>query len=195
MNCYILCGGKSSRMGRPKQGLEVGGRTFLEITHHEASSVFERVIAVTKEGMDAAGFPVIHERETELTAPILGLARASEDAGDAPFFALAVDYPLMSAQLLRFLRERLEASSAEIVAPRVEGKVHVLCAGYRPRVRVSIEDKVRRGDFRLQGLIDLHEADIIESDELGGLAKALLNVNTIEDFERARVTHGETGQA
>ncbi len=195
MNCYVLCGGKSSRIGRPKQGLEINGRTFLELVHHEAAQVFERVIAVTKAGRDAGDLPVIHEAETDLTAPILGLARASADAGDAPFFALAVDYPLMSAELLRFLRARFESAGADIVAPSFGGKVHVLCAGYRSAVRSSLEEKIRAGDYRLQGLLDLHSTTIIDQDELAPFGDALLNVNTPEDYDRARKTHGAPAEA
>lgn len=195
MNCYILCGGKSSRIGRPKQGLEIGGETFLERVHREASAVFDEVIAVTKAGGDAGGLPVIHEPENDITAPILGLARASEHAGSESYFVLAVDYPLMSRALLAFLRERFEASDAEIVAPRSSGKVHVLCAGYRPSVRASLEDKIRRGDYRLQGLLDLHRAEIMEGGDLAPFGSALLNVNTEDDLEKARAHHGEKGKS
>ena len=195
MNCYILCGGKSSRIGRPKQGLELGGKSFLQLVHQASASVFETVIAVTKSGRSADGLPVIHEAETELAAPILGLARAAEDAGGAPFFALAVDYPLMTADLLRFLRERFEVSDGDIVAPRFAGKVHVLCAGYGPSVRTSIVKKIGRGDYRLQGLLNLHQAEIIEPEELDRFGDALLNVNTPEDLEKARTSHGKTNEA
>lgn len=195
MNCYVLCGGKSSRIGRPKHGLEIGGETFLQRVHRVASSVFEDVIAVTKAGRDAAGFPVIHEAETDVTAPILGLARACEHAGGEPFFALAVDYPLMTAELLSFLRGRFEASGAEIIAPRSGGKVHVLCAAYAPSIRPSLEDKIRRKEYRLQGLLDLHRAEIIEPAELGPFGAALLNVNTNDDLAKARQSDGTTSEA
>jgi molybdopterin-guanine dinucleotide biosynthesis protein A len=192
MNCYILCGGKASRIGRPKQGLEIGGETFLQLVHREASAVFDDVIAVTKTGRDAGGLPVIHESETDVTAPILGLARASDHAGSEPYFVLAVDYPLMTRALLAFLRERFEGSEAEIVAPRSSGKVHVLCAGYRPTVRASLVEKIRRSEYRLQGLLDLHRAEIIEGEDLAPFGHALLNVNTEDDLEKARAHHGET---
>jgi len=195
MNCYVLCGGKSSRIGRPKQGLELAGETFLQRANRAASAVFDSVIAVTKAGREAEGMAVIHEAETDITAPILGLARAAEHAGDNAFFALAVDYPLMTAELLSYLRQRFEASEAEIVAPRSSGKVHVLCAAYRPSVHTSLADKIRRQDYRLQGLLDLHRAEIVEPGELERFGDVLLNVNTPEDLERAQAGHGKTIQA
>lgn len=182
-------------MGRPKQTLEIGGRTFLESVHEAAAAVFERVVVVTKAGGDAAGFPAIHEIETGLTAPILGLARASEDAGDAPFFALAVDYPLMRPDLLRAMRARFEASGADIVAPRFAGKIHVLCAAYRPVVSATLREKILREDYRLQGLMDLHASEIVEPDDLAPFGDALLNVNTMDDFEKARTIHAKTSEA
>jgi len=195
MNCYVLCGGKSSRIGRTKQDLERAGEVFRQRVHRAAAPVFDRVIAVTKAGREAEGMPVIHEVETDVTAPILGLARAAEDAGDAPFFALAVDYPLMTTELLTYLRERFERSDAYIVAPRSSGKVHVLCAAYRPSVRASLSEKIGREDYRLQGLLDLHRSEIIEPGELERFGDALLNVNTPEDLERAQAVHGKTIQA
>jgi molybdenum cofactor guanylyltransferase len=194
MNCYVLSGGKSSRIGRPKQALEIGGRTFLDAVHEAAASVFERVVVVTKAAGDSAGFTAIREVETDLTAPILGLARASEDAGDEPFFVLAVDYPLMRPELLRALRARFEATGADIVAPRYGGKIHVLCAGYRPAVRATLRRKLESGDYRLQGLLDLHASEIVELDDLAGFGDALLNVNTMDDYETARAIHGKTIQ-
>lgn len=195
MNCYILCGGKSSRIGRPKQGLEIGGRAFLDRVHSAAAEVFDKVVAVTKAGLDAGGIAVIREQDTSQTAPILGLERAAADAGDAAFFALAVDYPLVTADLLAFLRERFEGSAADIVAPRYAGKVHVLCAGYRAPVHASLVDKILRGDFRLQGLLDLHRSEIIEQEEVARFGDALLNVNTLEDLEKARARHAEEIEA
>lgn len=195
MNCYILCGGKSSRIGRPKQGLELGGESFLQRVQREAAAVFDQVIAVTKAGREVDGLPVVHEQETDLTAPILGLARAAEHAGDEPFFALAVDYPLMTRELLGFLRDRFATSGAEIVAPRSAGKVHVLCAAYAPSVRATLEEKIRRGEYRLQGLLDLHRAEILEGEALASFGDALLNVNTTDDLERARQIDGETSKS
>ncbi len=195
MKCYVLTGGKSSRMGMSKQDLVLDDRTFLDRVCGEASSVFDAVTIVTKaDRADHATVRTIHEEATDITAPLLGLLRAAQDSGDDPFFVLAVDYPLITRELISFIRDRAERSDAEIVAPSSGGKVHVLCAAYKPSVRPTLEKKMAKGEYRLQGLIDVHRGDVIPLEELERFGSALLNVNTKEDYERARKIHDEAVQ-
>ena len=182
-------------MGMPKQDLVLGDRTFLDRVCDEASAVFDSVTIVTKaEKADHATVRTIHEDSTDVTAPILGLFRAAEDAGDERFFVLAVDYPLITRELLSFIRERAEASDAEIVAPSSGAKIHVLCAAYQSSVRPTLEKKMASGKYRLQGLIDIHKGDVIPLEDLESFGTALMNINTMDDYERAKRIHDEAVQ-
>ena len=97
MNCYILIGGRSRRMGRPKEEL------FLDRVASAAAEVFERVIAVQRNGGAAASIETIYESPHDDQAPVFGVARALEHARERCFI-LAVDYPLITAAILRYLR-------------------------------------------------------------------------------------------
>ncbi|PYQ50790.1 MAG: hypothetical protein DMF59_09885 [Acidobacteria bacterium] len=50
MNCYLLVGGRSSRMGRSKIDIPFAGSTFLDRVAAAAKPAFDRVIAVQRAG-------------------------------------------------------------------------------------------------------------------------------------------------
>lgn len=54
---YILCGGKSVRMGRDKTQLIFLGKTFLELTVEKTESLFENVILLGANRPIPGNFP------------------------------------------------------------------------------------------------------------------------------------------
>src|SRR5688572_8360911 len=100
MNCYVLVGGRSSRMGQSKTAL------FLDRILAAARPVFDEVIAVHRpDGAPLDGVRTIFEAPHADEAPIFGVARALHDAQERCFI-LAVDYAFLTADVLRFLRDR-----------------------------------------------------------------------------------------
>ncbi|HXH39283.1 MAG TPA: molybdenum cofactor guanylyltransferase [Thermoanaerobaculia bacterium] len=179
MNCYILIGGQSRRMGRPKTEL------FFDRVASAASMAFEEVIAVQRHGGAAASITTIYESRHDDQAPIFGVACALEHAQERCFI-LAVDYPLITDAILRHLRERFERSPALFLAPVWSGKTQMLCAGYAPELRARIEQRMAAGRYDLKGLATQGEADIVAEDELRAsfAGEPLMNVNTPEEWGR-----------
>ena len=170
MNCYILIGGSSSRMGRSKVAL------FLDRVAAAARGAFESVYAVQRAGGEAApGVETIFEAPHGESAPVFGVRRALEHARGRGFI-LAVDDPRLTADFLRRLRARFEASDALLMAPRADDKLHVLCAGYDSALLPRIDERIAQGRLDLRGLV----TDVIEED-----TDQLLNVNTPEDLHDA----------
>jgi molybdopterin-guanine dinucleotide biosynthesis protein A len=177
MNCYILIGGQSRRMGRSKTEL------FLDRVTHAASRVFEEVIAVQRNGSPPASIATIYESPHDDRAPVFGVACSLEHARERCFI-LAVDYPFVTAEILRYLRQRFERSSALLLAPVWSGKTQMLCGGYAPELLARIEQRIAAKRYDLRGLAGEGEADIVAEDELRATfaGEPLMNVNTPEEW-------------
>jgi len=162
MNCYVLTGGRSRRMGRSKASL------FLDRIMNAARPVFDEVI-------------VVDHTESETHAAIFGVVWALRAAA-APCFILAVDYPLITSDLLRFVIERN-------AVPMWNGVPQLLCAVWDSALLPEIERRIAAGCLDLRGLI---EHAIIPESELRARfsGEPLMNVNTPAELEAAERLYG-----
>jgi molybdopterin-guanine dinucleotide biosynthesis protein A len=180
MDAYVLVGGRSRRMGRDKSGL------FLDDIVAAARPVFDRVIAVQRADGEES-IDTIFESPHDDEAPIFGVARALADA-QRRCVILAVDYPLITAAFLSFLRDRTISSQAPLVVPLWDGHPQLLCAGYDPRLLPLIGTRIAARRYDLRTLAEEAGAELIAEDELrerfGG--EPLMNVNTPDDLQLAR---------
>ncbi|MDQ6802150.1 MAG: molybdenum cofactor guanylyltransferase [Acidobacteriota bacterium] len=185
MNCYLLVGGRSSRMGQPKINLPLGGATFLDRVAAAAKPVFHRVKAVQRAGgLGVDSIETIFEPPHDGQAPVFGVWRALEDA-KARCFILAIDYPLLTSDVLRYLAARASQSAAEMVVPRWNGKLQMLCAGYSASLLKRFEPRIAVGQLNLRDLTD--DLEVVEEEELRARfpGEPLMNVNTPEELREA----------
>ena len=167
MNAYILIGGRSRRMGSSKTEL------FLHRVVAAATLVFDQVLAVQRFAGPSANIQTIYEDEHEGEGAIFGVARALRDADDRAFI-LAVDYPFITSDVLRFLRD-------DGRVPMWDGRAQPLCAVWETSALPIIEERIARGTFDLHGLID---REMIPESELRARfeGEPLRNVNTPEEW-------------
>ncbi|HUR82256.1 MAG TPA: molybdenum cofactor guanylyltransferase [Thermoanaerobaculia bacterium] len=193
MNAYVLVGGRSSRMGASKTAM------FLDRIVAAARPVFDEVIAVDRprvipsavEGpptdergrgsldcaRDDTHVRTIFEDAHDDEGAIFGVARALRDA-NAKAFIIAVDYPLITAEVLRFLRDREGV-------PEWNGHAQPLCCVWSVELLPLIGERIaaRRYDLR-----DVGGREMIPESELRARFRGepLMNVNTPEEWDRAQ---------
>lgn len=185
MNAYLLAGGRSRRMGRPKADLPFAGSTFARIVIDAARPVFSNVYAVqVAGGAPLAGVETIYEPPHDDAAPIFGVARAIEHAAGR-CFVIAVDYPLITSGILRFLRDQF--TSVPMLVPQWRGRAQMLCAGYSSDVLPLVRARIESRRLDLRGLIEEAGAAVIGEDVLRDRfdGEPLMNVNTPADLEEA----------
>src|SRR5438067_7908228 len=101
----VLCGGRSSRMGRPKAWLPFGGELMLPRVVRVLREVVEPVVVVTAPGQDVpplpAGAEVVRD-EVEGKGPLGGLAAGLAALGgraDAAYLS-SCDVPFLRAEFV-----------------------------------------------------------------------------------------------
>lgn len=185
MNCYILAGGRSKRMGTSKAEL------FLERIAAAARPVFDEVLAVHRADGEPLPIRTIFEPPHEGEGPIFGLRRALEDAPERCMI-VAVDYPMITTELLSWIVDRAVASTAPAVVPVWHGHPQMLCAVYDPSLSPLIDARIAAGELDLRGLIAEAGAEMIAEDELRSRfpGEPLFNVNTPDELREAERLDG-----
>jgi molybdenum cofactor guanylyltransferase len=177
MVAAVLAGGASRRMGEPKAGLVVEGRTLLERAVAAAREAGLRPVVVAKATSPLP--PVDAERWTEPDLPrhpLAGIVAALKTAGPAGIVALACDTPFVPARLLAELAGR---DATTLV--RAGGRLHPLPGRYAAQALAPLAAALADEAPLQRALLALGAAVLDEADEA-----ALANVNTPEDLVRAR---------
>jgi molybdopterin-guanine dinucleotide biosynthesis protein A len=196
----VLAGGRSSRMGTPKAGLEWHGSTLLRrIAGVVARAVDGPVVVVRAPGQQLPELPAgveVTEDAREGRGPLQGLAAGLAAVGDrAPVaYVSSTDVPLLHPRFVRRVLDALD-DDADVALPHVGGFPHPLSAAYRVGLlhiveRLIAEDRMRPAFlFEACRVRRLDAAALLEDPALAALDPGLdsvLNLNEPGDYEAAR---------
>jgi molybdopterin-guanine dinucleotide biosynthesis protein A len=147
LSAVILAGGKSSRMGRDKAFLEIGGRTLLARqiqTVREAGAGEVFISGRAGVNYSEPGCRVLTDQFSRI-GPLVGIHAALAVATASRLLVLAVDLVEMDAA---FLRELTQAGIC--VIPRVAGEIEPLAAVYPCKATCIAELMLREGKFAVR---------------------------------------------
>ena len=132
----ILTGGRSKRMGRPKESLRIAGGTLLGRTVETLLGCTAPVVVVARVGQELPVLPAAARTITDevpdagpLAALVAGLRflRREDLLGDQDaVFATGCDAPFLPAAVVSWLVDRL--GDAPLVMPEALGHLQPLCA-------------------------------------------------------------------
>ncbi len=195
LTAFVLAGGKSTRMGTDKAFLELAGQTLLAHAMQLAGAVAGDVRIVGDAKKFSAYGPVVEDIFRD-RGPLAGIHAALRTSTTDLNLVLAVDLPFVETKFLEYLVAQARATSATIIVPRAGGGWQPLCAVYRRAFADLAERSLREGRNKIDPLFSLLETRVIEEDELSRLglsAEIFRNLNTPEEWERARINQGEQG--
>ena len=189
----VLAAGKSTRMGRPKPTLPLGGsetfltrivRTLFEaevedvvvVLGHEADAIVE---SLAPSGLSPR-LVINRQYESGQLSSLLAGLRAIDHPGVTAMMLTLVDAPFVSATTVRAVLDRYRATRAPIVRP-VQGALH----GHPVIIDRSLFDAIRAADpdVGAKPIIRAHVSefgDVVVDD--GG---AFLDIDTPEEYARA----------
>ena len=192
LTAFVLAGGQSSRMGADKAFVEFHGKTLLARALTLARSVTPEVLIVGERARFAAFAPVVEDIFPG-HGPLGGIHAALTASASELNLVLAVDTPLLTPALLRFLVEQARACTAAATVPRVAGGFQPLCAVYRRQFRETAEAALREKRNKIDPLFAAVTARVVEEAELEKFEfppEMFDNLNTQDDLERAASRRG-----
>jgi molybdenum cofactor guanylyltransferase len=184
----VLCGGQSSRMGKPKAWLPFGNELLLQRVVRLLQNAASPVIVVAAPDQDLPRLPddviVRHDPEPH-RGPLQGLQiglQALQPHVEAAYVT-GCDYPFVTVNWIRFLDEQLPGH--DIVVPHVNGHFQPLSAIYRTNLSDIALALLKNQHFRLLDLFDKVRTKTVSEIEcllIDPLFQSLRNVNTPEEY-------------
>jgi len=186
----VLAGGHGRRLGGvDKSALIVGNGSILDRQLSLLRGLTPHVLIVTNERsrVQAEDIPVAVDRIAGAGA-LGGLYTALTEAPTEQVLVIGCDMPYVTASFLLHVIERGRGVDAAV--PRDQHGLHPLCASYRRRAAGHFYERIRSGDLRVaEALRDLDVREL-GPDELAPFdpdGRLLLNINTPDDYARARL--------
>src|SRR5205814_1318021 len=192
---FILVGGASSRMGRDKSRLMLGGQTTVELIAEAMANVASRVRLVggLAGGQDDRNrFQFVPDMAYSW-GPLGGIQAALHAAEAEWCIVIACDLPFVTGGLLRRLFD-LGSNKKEgfdaVVPTQADDYPQPLCAMYRRLSCLDAADQsVRNGEHSPRAMLDRVKTRYVpfaEIADLPGASNFFFNINTPENYERAR---------
>jgi molybdenum cofactor guanylyltransferase len=191
---YVLAGGGSTRFGRDKALVEIGGAPMLLRMRSLLGDITKTVNVIADPHKYAAlGITGISDRwegQGPLAGIITALQATKETDGTSEWnLIIGCDMPFLTREWLTHLAERAHASNAEVVAPRSEQRLEPLCACWRTSAASNLQHVFESGTRKITDAMKhlrlevVDEADWKRFDTAGRL---FWNMNTSADYDQAK---------
>lgn len=188
----VLCGGKSSRMGRAKAWLPFGDEFMLQRVVRVLREVVDVVVVVTAREQRVpplTGEYALAHDEGESRGPLGGLAAGLamlEGVCDAVYLS-ACDVPFLKPEFVRRVAGCLEGGCSAAV-PSAGGFWHPLAAAYRVGVLPTVREMLAANELRMTDLVARVPVCLIQTAWFADIdpeLKSLRNLNTPEEYAAA----------
>ena len=180
----ILVGGRSRRMGRPKQLVEIGNVTMIEKIAGAFGEEVDEIallgagpIPATLEGLSRI------EDAPGCQGPMAGILGALRARPDACWVVTPCDLPLLKGAAVRWLLKNRQPG-ARAVLPSLDGFVEPLFALYEPEARALLDEAAAAGEHALHRLAS--SPWIVTAEPPVALRPCWFNANTANQLASLR---------
>ena len=179
--CVILCGGRSSRMGKDKALLPFGKYdTLIEYQYKKFSKFFKKVYISSK--IDKFNFEaeIIYDINQDIFSPMIALKSIMNTLDITDIFIITVDVPLVKIETIDKLI--VNSLNYDITIARDKDKIHNLCGIFNISIKSTINNLLKKDIHKVNYLIKMVKStqQILFSNE-----KQFININTNNDYNIA----------
>jgi len=187
VSVVILAGGKSSRMGRDKSFVRVGGAPIIERIVGQLDGYGAETVLITNKPDDYRylGLPMHGDLLPDKGA-LGGLYTAVHYAAQPRALVVACDMPFVNGPLLDHLVGL--AADHDAVVPRLGGEAEPFRAVYSKVCEAAMRAALDAGKMRVISFFDSVRVRFVEDEEIERFDPqrvTFFNVNTPEELEQA----------
>jgi molybdenum cofactor guanylyltransferase len=189
---YILAGGASTRMGRPKPSLLLAGKRLTEIAYQKLDKLCTDVALIEKISSNQSDFRTILDAapdDTQADGPLVAIYTALSDSETEWNFVLACDLPFVTSEFLEYLASSIDDKVDAIVPIQADARAQPLCGLYRRSCLEVAEMELRHGKRSPMALLDRVVTRFIDFSEFEHMESAeefFLNLNTPQEYDAAK---------
>jgi molybdopterin-guanine dinucleotide biosynthesis protein A len=191
-SALILAGGKSTRMGYDKKGLELNGASVLERLVVELGSLFSEVIISSNKPVMCGNVRVVSDGIG--AGPLAGIYRGLEVCGSDYLYVTACDMPFLSAEYIRYIRGIVtaEGSADACVFRRSDGLYEPFNSFFGKSCLEPMRAALLRGEYKISLLLEALRLRVVEPEVAEKYpAPMFFNINYQEDLARAELMQAE----
>ena len=179
----ILCGGKSSRMGRDKKNLDWHGEPLIRHMLRGFPDCDDLFLAANEETRDLPyGVRTVNDQYPGC-GPLAGLHASLLSMKHDVLFAVSCDAPLIDRRTAEILCSELGAHTAA-VPKTADGRVHPLAALYRREAIEAAERQLSQGKYKLRDFLAELDVAYVPGTILPYGVLTLSNLNAPEDIQQ-----------
>jgi len=188
----LLAGGMSSRMGREKGSLIMGGRMMYEYPLKALEKVCDEILISGSAPLPGKlPYPYIPD-EISGIGPMGGIFTCLEHSSNDLNLVVSYDMPLVDEALLTYLLNNSE--NWDIVAPAIKaGRPEPLCALYRKSVRSRFAQLIDQKHYAVHRALELVPSHILllKTDLPFYKPNLFLNINQEKDMDQLPKNFGK----
>ncbi|MFH1867978.1 MAG: molybdenum cofactor guanylyltransferase [Candidatus Omnitrophota bacterium] len=183
----ILAGGKSRRMGFPKQFLTLKSRRVVDNIIDVLKGFFEEILIVTDDKSCFAEIKgvCIAEDIVKDRGPLGGIYTGLKRSSNKRAFFVACDMPFLHNGLIERLLKISNDENLDCIIPRSEKGPEPLHGIYSKNMIPEIEKSLKSGELSIAGMLNKFNCKYVKAEK--GELTSFLNINTQEDLEKIKL--------
>ena len=180
LSAYILCGGKSSRMGEEKGLVDFHGKPFVQrILEAVFPTVSNAVLVTRNQAYGLFQLEMIPDL-VEDKGPVGGIYTALSHASSQRVLILSCDIPKITAEVVSFLVEKARREPAKITFLSDGQSDYPLTGVYPRQCLESFKISTERNELKLRRLVESLPHQRVELDN--ERVSSLQNINSKTDL-------------
>lgn len=189
----ILAGGKSTRMGRNKSLLDVGGISLIEKTYQIMASLFPDVVLITNTPEEYDFLNCRCQPDIYLgIGSIAGLHAALSTCDTDRIFVVPCDMPFLCPSLIKLLCKKGKIYDA--VVPISQKGIEPLHALYHRRCLQQMEQAISEGDKKIQNFLQQISTcflSVSDYQHIPDAEQSFQNLNLPADYAALNISQQE----